>query len=63
MPQFDRASGRFEKTDFAVGLTLFFFGLFKKVVLADGIANYVSPLFAASATDGGVSLLFAWAAE
>ncbi len=29
----------------AVGLTIFFFGLFKKAVLADGIAVYASPVF------------------
>ena len=35
MPQFQTASCRFDKENFAVGLTLLLFGLFKKVVLAD----------------------------
>ncbi len=44
----------------AVGLTIFFLGLFKKVVLADGIAIYATPVFAAA--EQGVALTFfeAW---
>ena len=38
MPQFAAATCRFDKENFAVGLTLLFFGLFKKGVLADNIA-------------------------
>ena len=45
MPQFRRASCRFNGTDMCVGLTMFFFGLFKKVLLADGIAPFVSPIY------------------
>ena len=47
MPQFQE-----ERTywlnweDVAVGVTIFFIGLFKKVVIADGVAAYASPLFA-----------------
>ena len=39
MPQFHAASCRFDKENVAVGLTLLFFGLFKKVVFADNIAT------------------------
>ena len=31
--------------DVAVGLTIFFIGLFKKVILADGVSSYVGPVF------------------
>ena len=49
MPQFPAATCRFDKENFAVGLTLFFFGLFKKVVLADNIAPLVTPIYQHSA--------------
>ena len=44
----------------AIGLTIFALGLFKKVVLADGIAIYATPVF--DAAEAGVMLTFfeAW---
>ena len=44
----------------AIGLTIFAIGLFKKVVLADGISFYASPVF--DAAEAGVVLTFveAW---
>ena len=62
MPQFHTASCRFDKENFAVGLTLLSFGLFKKVVIADHIATIVSPIYNQAAAGSGVSLLLAWAA-
>lgn len=62
MPQFDRTSCRFEAEGFAVGLTLFVLGLFKKVVLADGVAVYATPLFDAAAGGTQLSLFSAWLA-
>ena len=62
MPQFHSASCRFDKENFAVGLTLLLFGLFKKVVIADHIATFVTPIYNQAAAGGGVSLLLAWAA-
>jgi len=62
MPQFERASCRFDSESFAAGVTLFVFGLFKKAVLADGIAAYVTPLFDAAAGGSQLSLLGAWIA-
>jgi D-alanyl-lipoteichoic acid acyltransferase DltB (MBOAT superfamily) len=62
MPQFERASCRFDGEGFAVGTTLFVFGLFKKVVLADGIAAYVTPLYNAAADGTQVSLITGWIA-
>ncbi len=62
MPQFQRLDARVRATDLAVGLTLFAFGLFKKVVLADGIAPQVSPIYLQAAGSGDVSLIAAWVA-
>lgn len=62
MPQFHRAGCRFDARLYATGLTLFCFGLFKKVVLADGIARYASPVYALAASGGDVTLLQGWLA-
>ncbi len=62
MPQFQKLSGRPEPMDFAVGLTLFAFGLFKKVVLADRIAPMVSEIFGHAATGAPTTLLTSWLA-
>jgi D-alanyl-lipoteichoic acid acyltransferase DltB (MBOAT superfamily) len=62
MPQFEAARCRLNRSNLAVGLTLFVIGLFKKVVLADGIAGYVTPVFAAAAAGETISLLPAWIA-
>ena len=46
MPQFaDRRTYRFEVTNFSIGVIFFFIGLFKKVVLADGVQLFVGPVF------------------
>ena len=62
MPQFAAATCRFNKENFAVGLTLLFFGLFKKSVLADNIAPLVTPIYQHSAAAGHTPLLLAWLA-
>jgi len=62
MPQFHRASCRFDRENVAVGLTLFLMGLCKKVYLADGIAPMVTPIYEHAAAGGSVSLLPAWMA-
>jgi len=62
MPQFAAASCRFDKENFAVALTLLFFGLFKKGVLADNIAPLVTPIYEHSAAAGKTSFLLAWMA-
>ncbi len=61
LPQFRRAdiaSLRWER--FAIGLTIFAIGLFKKVVLADGFAPFAAAIF--EAAEAGVELQFfdAW---
>lgn len=62
MPQFRKIPCRFERVAFAAGLTLFCFGLFKKIVLADGIAAHVSPLYDQAVAGATVSFFPAWAA-
>src|SRR5271166_2077903 len=57
MPQFHAATCRFNKQDFAVGLTLLSFGLFKKVVFADKIALLVTPIYNNAAAGGKTSFL------
>jgi alginate O-acetyltransferase complex protein AlgI len=61
MPQFRRpATYRMKWEDMALGLTVFLIGLYKKTVLADGIAEYVAPAFNAAAAGGAPTLLDAW---
>ncbi len=43
-----------------VGLTIFFIGLVKKAVFADGVAPYVSPVFAAAAAGEHMDFFTAW---
>ena len=62
MPQFQQVSGRLNRDDVAVGLTLFLFGLFKKAVIADGISPSVALIYDQAASGTGVSFLFAWIA-
>jgi D-alanyl-lipoteichoic acid acyltransferase DltB (MBOAT superfamily) len=57
IPQFERKSiFRFSWSHFAVGLTIFAIGLYKKVVLADGVAFYST--FAFEAASEGEELSF-----
>lgn len=61
MPQFEKATWRFDWNNMAVGLTLFGVGLFKKAVIADAIAERVTPIFADATAGHAPSLLYAWA--
>ncbi len=61
MPQFGEAETyRFNWENLAVGLTIFFIGLFKKTVLADGIAVYVRPVFDAASNGVVLGAVDAW---
>lgn len=61
MPQFSQASSYRPSAEFlTVGLTIFALGLFKKVVLADGIAPYASSLFSAAEQGQLPGLFQAW---
>ncbi|MCP4267430.1 MAG: MBOAT family protein [Candidatus Brocadiaceae bacterium] len=61
LPQFARDFiYRLNYKDLAIGLTIFFIGLFKKVVIADNFATHATPVF--NAAESGMSLSFfqAW---
>lgn len=61
MPQFGRAETyRLDWENIAVGLTIFAFGIFKKVVLADGVAPHANAVFQAAADGESLTLLDAW---
>ena len=62
MPQFQQAPCRWDKENIAVGVCLFVFGLFKKVVLADGISEHVSPIYEMAASGSEITLFPAWIA-
>jgi alginate O-acetyltransferase complex protein AlgI len=59
-PQFLRARSSHLAEDLAVGLTMFFIGLLKKSLLADGIAPYAAPVFAAADRGEPLDVLIAW---
>jgi D-alanyl-lipoteichoic acid acyltransferase DltB (MBOAT superfamily) len=62
MPQFRAAPCRFDATNVAVGLTLFFFGLAKKLILADPLSHLVAPLYGQAAAGVPQSMTEAWIA-
>jgi alginate O-acetyltransferase complex protein AlgI len=62
MPQFQTATYRLNWENLAVGFVLLVIGLFKKTVLADGIADHIAPIFTDAALGKPVSLLSAWVA-
>ncbi|MCB9989389.1 MAG: MBOAT family protein [Rhodospirillales bacterium] len=63
LPQFKRQSSRqFHIGNIAVGLTLFAIGLFKKVVIADNLAYYASPIFDDAQQGQTVDFYAAWVA-
>lgn len=61
LPQFDDPRIVRPRLDFiSLGTTVFLAGLFKKVVIADGIATYAKPVFAAAAQGMAPSVMEAW---
>ncbi len=54
--------GHVRAEDLSIGLTIFMIGLFKKVVLADTVALFASPVFAAAAQGTAVAMPEAWGA-
>ncbi len=61
MPQFARrALARPRMVNLSVGLTIFAIGLFKKAVLADGIAPYADSVFAAAEQGQPLDAIRAW---
>jgi alginate O-acetyltransferase complex protein AlgI len=61
MPQFARPRRWHPRAiDIAVGATIFAIGLAKKAVLADGVARYATPVFAAAGPGSALGLFEAW---
>jgi alginate O-acetyltransferase complex protein AlgI len=61
MPQFAQAQTyRLHWENVSVGLTIFIIGLVKKTVLADGVAQYATPVFDAAAAGQTLTLFEAW---
>ena len=61
LPQFIKRENFGIRTEnLAIGLTIFTIGLFKKVVIADSMATYATPVFDAAEQGITLSLLEAW---
>jgi D-alanyl-lipoteichoic acid acyltransferase DltB (MBOAT superfamily) len=61
LPQFTHRDALHPQVrNISIGLSIFMLGLFKKTVLADGIAPYSTPLFDAAAAGQHLSFLEAW---
>jgi D-alanyl-lipoteichoic acid acyltransferase DltB (MBOAT superfamily) len=61
MPQFALPSTyRLDAGNIAAGITIFAIGLFKKTVMADGVAQYASPVFSAAADGAAPTFFDAW---
>ena len=61
MPQFlNKKFGKLNYYNLVVGSTMFFVGLFKKVVIADTLALYATPIFDASEIGVQVTFLESW---
>jgi len=62
IPQFKRAGGGRTTTMAARGVAIFVAGLFKKVVIADNLSQFVTPVFAHLDAGGDVTAPWAWLA-
>lgn len=63
LPQFSaERADRFHVSDFAIGVTIFILGLFKKVVLADSLATFATPIFSQALAGHSPTLAEAWIA-
>jgi alginate O-acetyltransferase complex protein AlgI len=61
IPQFEQKKVfKFNAEDFSIGLTIFIFGLYKKVVFADTVAAFASRSFAAAAQGEALGFYQAW---
>ena len=62
IPQFATLPRTPRASDFAIGVSIFAIGLFKKVCLADPSAQWVHPVFSAAASGQAVGFVDAWVA-
>lgn len=63
LPQFTSAGGlRLRSDNVAIGATIFFMGLFKKSVLADGLIHFSGDVFTAAEQGAAPTLIEAWCA-
>ena len=61
VPQFKNYSNyKFNSEDLAVGVAMFSIGLFKKVIIADGIGVYVNTIFGLISQDVSLTFTEAW---
>ena len=61
LPQFaEKSLYKIKADNLAVGVTIFIIGLFKKVILADGIAVYATPIFDAAEWYDSLTFFEAW---
>ena len=60
MPGLTGEAPRWRNSNLAVGIALFSIGLFKKAVIADGVAVWVTPAFAAQPPGSTLTLIPAW---
>jgi D-alanyl-lipoteichoic acid acyltransferase DltB (MBOAT superfamily) len=56
----DEQTHHFHWENFSIGMTLFFIGLFKKVVFADAISDYSTPVFNAVAHGARLTFFESW---
>jgi len=59
-PQFEKMPAGILPTNLLLGLAIFSIGLFKKVIVADGVAPYSDTVFALAGDGGAPTLLEAW---
>jgi alginate O-acetyltransferase complex protein AlgI len=60
IPQIKDFKSQVTSHNLAIGLTILFLGLFKKVVIADRFGGYASPIFDAASQGSGVSFYNSW---
>jgi alginate O-acetyltransferase complex protein AlgI len=64
VPQLQRRSlTAWNDTNFTIGLAIFTVGIFKKIVLGDGIAPYVNEVYSAAHSGIPISMVDAWSAS
>jgi len=60
LPQFSAQIGGIKLRNLLIGGTIFFLGLFKKVIIADGVAPYSDTVFSMAANGQALTFLESW---